>query len=36
MRMSSVVENTENGKFYVFSKGSPEKISDLCANESLP
>jgi len=34
--MSVICKNDFDNKYRVFVKGSPEKISDLCTNESLP
>lgn len=35
-RMSVIAQSLNNGEFKIFSKGSPEKIKDLCQRETLP
>ena len=34
--MSVICKNDFDNKYRAFVKGSPEKISELCINESLP
>jgi magnesium-transporting ATPase (P-type) len=33
--MSVVAEDTESGKYYVYSKGAPEQIFKKCVNVSM-
>jgi len=35
-RMSVVAKNTFDERLRVFTKGSPEKVSELCRKETLP
>ncbi|CRG97939.1 cation-transporting ATPase 1, putative [Plasmodium gallinaceum] len=35
-RMSVIVKNVENEKHYLFCKGSPEKIKELCLKNKIP
>jgi cation-transporting ATPase 13A3/4/5 len=35
-RMSVLVRDNSNGRYYVFCKGSPEKIHDLSVNRTIP
>jgi magnesium-transporting ATPase (P-type) len=35
-RMSVIVKNMKDGSFRAYVKGSPEKVAELCREESLP
>ncbi|CRH00504.1 cation-transporting ATPase 1, putative [Plasmodium relictum] len=35
-RMSVIVKNVQNEKYYLFCKGSPEKIKELCLKNKIP
>lgn len=34
--MSVIAKDSKTGKAYVFTKGAPEKISQLCFQETMP
>lgn len=35
-RMSVIAQNTSNGQHWIYCKGAPETIADLCVRESVP